>query len=589
MIDTSVPFVLLDDARIGDAAPARLYTAPVEIAAAYDADGVAQVLDRLRRAAREGLHAAGFLAYEAAPAFDSALAIHGGMTSGLPLAWFGLFQGYREIAADKVPALLPDPASGWAGRPEPRIVRADYEAALERVQAYIAAGDIYQANLTFQCDVQMAGAPLALYAGLRQRACAGHGGVVHTGSDWLLSFSPELFFALHDGRLTTRPMKGTAQRDPDPVRDREAIDALRTDPKQRAENLMIVDLLRNDLSRVAVPGSVRVPALFAIETYPTVHQMTSTVTADLAPEKSAVDVLATIFPCGSITGAPKIRATEIIAEIETGPRGIYTGSIGRVDPSGDAAFNVAIRTMHLAQDGDRASIGLGSGIVADSHGGDEWRECLAKGEFVQSVERPFDLIETMRFDPNDGILRLDRHLARMKQSAETFGFAFDRHEARNELQAATFKLRDNAKVRMLLGRSGALAIEIRPLEDAPDEPVSVAVVPLPIDPSDFRLRHKTSDRAFYAAARAPAGTFEVALRDPRGFLTEGSFTHIFVEYDGKLLTPPLSRGLLPGILRAELIESGRAVEADLTPADLLGGFFVGNAVRGLLPATFVPL
>ena len=588
MIDASTPFVLLDDARLDRAAPARLYSGAKEIVAAYRIDEIEGAFHRLRAAGAEGLHAAGFLSYEATPAFDPALAAHEGV-AGPPLLWFGLFEGYREIPTESLQAMLPDPAGAWAGAPAPGMEYPAYEAALARVQAYIAAGDIYQANLTFQAEVAIAGAPLALYAGLRTRARAGYGGVIHTGTDWLLSLSPELFFALHKGRLTTRPMKGTARRDPDPARDREAIEALSADPKQRAENLMIVDLLRNDLSRVAVPGSVRVPALFAIESYPTVHQMTSTVVADLAPGGTAIDVLAAIFPCGSITGAPKIRATEIIAEIETGPRGIYTGAIGRLDPSGDAAFNVAIRTMHLAQNGNRATIGLGSGIVADSRGQDEWQECLAKGEFVQSVEQPFDLIETMLFDPRDGILRLDRHLARMKESAHTFGFTFDRHEARNELQAATFKLRAHAKVRMLLGRSGALAIEIRPLEGAPQEAVSVAVVPLPVDPSDFRLRHKTTDRAFYTAARKRAGTFEVALRDPHGFLTEGSFTHIFVEYDGQLLTPPLSRGLLPGILRAELIESGRAIEADLTPADLLGGFYVGNAVRGLLPATFVTL
>jgi para-aminobenzoate synthetase/4-amino-4-deoxychorismate lyase len=230
-----------------------------------------------------------------------------------------------------------------------------------------------------------------------------------------------------------------------------------------------------------------------------------------------------------------------------------------------------------------AVIGLGSGIVADSIAAAEWRECLAKGAFVESG-RSFDLVETMRFDPDEGVVDLERHIARMRGSAEALDFAFDRHHVRNELQAATFRLRDARKLRLMLSRSGAIAIEARPLPPRPDEPVLVGVAPLPVGPDDFRLRHKTSDRAFYDEARAAAGTFELAFTDADGFLTEGSFTSLFVERDGRLLTPPLSRGLLPGILRERLIEQGRADEADLRPDDLAGGFLIGNAVRGLIRA-----
>jgi para-aminobenzoate synthetase/4-amino-4-deoxychorismate lyase len=439
----------------------------------------------------------------------------------------------------------------------------------------IAGGDIYQANYTFQADVPVAGEPLSIYAALRRRAQASYGAVVWTGGEWLLSLSPELFFSLEGGRLTARPMKGTAPPDADPA-------ALSGDPKQRAENLMIVDLLRNDLSRVALPGSVAVPELFRVEHYPTVQQMVSTVTATLAPERDAVDVLEALFPCGSITGAPKIKAVELIAGAEAEPRGAYTGAIGAVNPAGEAAFNVAIRTLHLRPDEPRASLGLGSGIVADSDPGAEWLECLAKGAFVRS-DRQFDLIETMGFDPMDGLLRLERHLARMKASAEAFGFAFDRHAARNELQAATFRLRERARVRLLASREGHYAIEVRGLA-LPQEPVEVALTPLPVGSGDFRLRHKLTDRGFYDAARAASGCFEVVFTDADGFLTEGSFTSIFVERDGRMLTPPLSRGLLPGVLRGELIDEGRAVEADLRPEDLAQGFLIGNSARGLLRA-----
>jgi para-aminobenzoate synthetase/4-amino-4-deoxychorismate lyase len=307
------------------------------------------------------------------------------------------------------------------------------------------------------------------------------------------------------------------------------------------------------------------------------------VTARLADGLAPSDVLKALFPCGSITGAPKIRAMEIIAGLESRRRTAYTGAIGRIGPDGDAAFNVAIRTLVLRAGESVARLGLGSGIVADSAPADEWRECAAKGDFVQTGRR-FDLIETMRFDPEEGMAELERHLARMKASAETLDFAFDRHHARNELQAATFGLKAPRRLRLLLSRTGAIAIETRPLGPAPAAPVTVAVVPLPVDPADFRLRHKTSDRAFYDEARRAAGTFEVIFHDPEGFLTEGSFTSLFVERGGALLTPPLSRGLLPGVLRAQLLDDGRARETELRLEDLAGTFYIGNAVRGLIAA-----
>jgi len=403
----------------------------------------------------------------------------------------------------------------------------------------------------------------------------------------LLSLSPELFFALDGDRLTCRPMKGTAPRGATPEEDRALAEKLAGDAKQRAENLMIVDLMRNDLSRVAVAGSVAVPALFAVETYPTVLQMTSTVTATLAPERDAVDVIEALFPCGSITGAPKSRAMAVIAEVEGTPRGLYTGSIGRIDANGDAMFNVAIRTLAIEE--GAATLGLGSGIVADSRAPEEWAECAAKGLFVTAGQRRFDLIETMAFDPEAGMPRLERHLARMKASADLFGFSFDRHGARNELQAATFRLRTARRIRLVLAASGALAIEVAPLPEARADPIAVRIVPRPVGPRDFRLRHKTSDRAFYDAARQRVGADEVIFEDDQGYLTEGSFSSLFVERDGALVTPPLSRGLLPGVLRAELIETGLAVEGELTAADLAGGFLIGNALRGLMPAIVAPV
>ena len=580
MIRRDRPFVLLDDARASGAAPARLYGTPVEIIEARDIAAVKPALERLRAARLRGLHAAGFLAYEAASAFEPVV---GELPQAeTPLLWFGLFERFDEIAPDDVASWLPDPAAAWLGTPVPDIDRETYAERFAEVHALIEAGDLYQANLSFRARVPIAGDPLAAYARLRGSARAGYGAVVWTGHDWLLSLSPELFFALDGGRLTTRPMKGTARRGATPEEDRAFAAELRGDAKQRAENLMIVDLLRNDLSRVAEPASVAVPELFAVETYPTIHTMTSTVTATLAPDQDAIDVLAALFPCGSITGAPKIRAIEALAGIEMGSasRGPYTGAIGRFDATGGAMFNVAIRTLVIENGADYALLGAGGGIVADSRMGEEWDEAQAKTAFVGAGARRFDLIETMAFDPIEGVALLERHLARMKASATAFGFAFDRHAARNELQAATFRLREARRIRLLLAPSGAVAIEVAPMPVAPSDPVAVTIAPLPVASDDFRLRHKTSDRAFYDRARRGFETlFEVD-----GQLTEGSFTTLFVERDGVLLTPPLAAGVLPGVLRAELIESGRATEAALTRDDLAGDFFIGNALRGLIPA-----
>lgn len=578
------PFILLDDARPGGA-PARLFRAPVQLVQAHTVAQVVPALAAIRDGLGRGLYAAGYLSYEAAAAFEPRLdapPAHG------PILWFGLFAGFEGIPAGQVADWLPDPAGAWNGPAEPLIDPATYGARIAQVQALITAGDLYQANLTYPARMAVAGDPLALYARLRRASAAGYGAYVDTGSAAILSLSPELFFALDGGRLTTRPMKGTARRDPDPAIDAARAAALAHDPKQRAENLMIVDLMRNDLSRVAVAGSVAVPALFAVETYPTVHQMVSTITATAARGVDAIDVLAALFPCGSITGAPKIRAIEALAAIEGVPRGVYTGAIGRIDPNGDAVFNVAIRTLTLPAGARHATFGVGGGIVADSTIAAEWDETLAKAAFLLRDRPPFDLVETMAFDPLHGIALLERHLARMRASAASFGISFDRHSARNELQAATFRLTGPRKVRLLLSPSGAFAIEITALPPTPSEPVAVAIASLPVSTSDFRLRHKTTSRAFYDDARLATDAFEVVFTDPDGFLTEGSFTAIFVERDGTLVTPPLSRGLLPSVLREQLIAEGRATERDLTPADLGGGFLIGNAVRGLVRAVVAP-
>jgi para-aminobenzoate synthetase/4-amino-4-deoxychorismate lyase len=572
-------WILFDDAREGGASP-RLYARPHATVVAKEIEEVLPALEQVRAAVATGAHAAGYLAYEAGHAFDPKL---GGCTrtSDGPLLCFGLFAGFET---PDLKQLLPPADGSYVGRPHPRISQSDYEAAARQVREHLFAGDFYQANLTFGCDVAVAGDPLALYARLRRSARAGWGGVLIDEGVAIISLSPEQFFTIRSGIIEARPMKGTAARRTDPAADRREADALAHDEKQRAENLMIVDLMRNDLARVSVAGSVEVPELFAVETYPTVHQMVSRITARLRPECDAIDVLRTIFPCGSVTGAPKIAAIEALRRLEPEPRGAYTGSMGWIEPGGDAAFNVLIRTLEWPKGATKARLGLGSGLVVDSVPSDEWAECILKGDFVRRESQDFDLIETMGFDPSEGIVELDRHLDRMRNSATDLDFAFDRHAARNELQAATFGRKQRAMVRLLLSRSGAMAIQVKPYNDPDEMPVTVALRPLPVHPTDFRLRYKTTDRRFLDLARKAEEAWETVFIDPEGQLTEGSRTNVFVERDGKLLTPPLSRGLMPGILRAKLIEEGRAEEVELAPADLEGGFYVGNIVRGLIPA-----
>ena len=371
-INLSEPFVLLDDARAPGAA--HLYRDCQGCVVANDPADVPLALDQLRRARGHGLHAAGFIGYGARAAFEPRLGFDP-LVGNLPCLWFGLFAQRVAISAETLGVMLESAGHATITNFRPLSDFEAYGAAFAKVKALIEAGDIYQANLTFQAAVDVSGAPFAIYRSLRERGRAAWGGVVHTGSRWIVSASPELFFRIDDGQLITRPMKGTAPPDAD-------IRVLRDDPKQRAENLMIVDLLRNDMARVSEPGSVKVTKLFDVERYPTIQQMTSTIESRLLPDRDAIDVLRALFPCGSITGAPKIRAVEITNQLEPDPRDLYTGAIGRLSPNGDAAFNVAIRTLVLDQGGHSARLGIGSAIVADSEVEEEWRECLAKARFA---------------------------------------------------------------------------------------------------------------------------------------------------------------------------------------------------------------
>lgn len=465
---------------------------------------------------------------------------------------------------------------------------ASHAAKVDQIRRWISEGDCYQVNLTFPVDFTAYGHPLALYARLRARQPVRYGAFVLTPEATILSFSPELFFERHGCRVVTRPMKGTAQRGATPEADARNRAALLASSKERAENVMIVDLLRNDLGRLAAPGGVNVEALCAIEAYPTLWQMVSTISADL-PDAPLRDIFRALFPCGSITGAPKIRAMARIAEMESGPRGLYTGALGWVAPGGDCRFNVAIRTLEIHAAG-HARLGIGSGIVIDADPAREYAECLLKASFVTGFDPGFELIETLRLV--EGVYPLMvLHLQRIESSALALGFACDLSAISERLATVARECRDGAhRVRLTLAHDGRLSGQHAKMP-ADEQQWQIVVADEALDGDDYLLRHKTTARSRYDAALArlaamPA-VFDAIFCNTRGEVCEGARSNVYVERDGVLLTPPVSSGLLPGVMRRHLLESGRAVERVLYRGDLLTApaIYLSNALRGLFPVT----
>ena len=566
-----------------------LFTAPRDILVAHDAAGVHSALRRLEEARAAGLHAAGFLAYELGFVFEERLAHLLPPPGPTPLLWLGLYDAPQPLTAAEVDVRLASTASGAARDIAPRMDEAAYGRAFDTVKALIAAGDTYQVNLTFKAGFRLEGDPVALYRDLVAKQPVAYGALINTGTQWILSRSPELFVSSRDGMLTARPMKGTLKRGRTLAEDEAGRAALAGDEKNRAENLMIVDLLRNDLGRIAEIGSVKVTDLFTVETYSTLHTMTSGISARRRPGITTSDVLANLFPCGSITGAPKLRAMEIIHSVEAGPRGVYTGSIGHFAPNGDLTLNVAIRTAVIDNEGN-GEIGIGGGIVADSVAQDEYREALLKMAFFTQPAREVTLIETMLWDRADGYYLLDRHLDRLAGSAAYFALPYDRAAITALLESRPFP-EARMRVRLTLDISGPAVTSV-PLPPNPDV-FRFAIAPERLDSQSLWLMHKTTNRAFYDTPRqrahAEQGVDEVLFLNERGELTEGSITNLFVERGGILLTPPLSSGLLPGTLRAELLATGKAEERVLTLADLetAEAIWLGNSVRGLIRAEWM--
>jgi para-aminobenzoate synthetase / 4-amino-4-deoxychorismate lyase len=543
------------------------------------ADRLEQVLPLLRRvdrAAAGGLHAVGFVAYEAAAAFDPALRTHP-PDPRIPLAWFSLHE-----RRSRVPPVGGGPLEAPPGPWEAEMDAATHGVRVEAIRALLAAGDSYQVNLTFRLRAPFRGSAATLYRAL----CGAQGSAfcahLELGDGTaIVSASPELFFHRRGSAIRLRPMKGTRPRGRWAAEDAALAAELAVSEKDRSENLMIVDLLRNDVGRVAETGSVRVEDAFRVERYETVHQMTSTISARLRPGVGTPELFRSLFPCGSVTGAPKIRTMEIIRDLETSPRGVYCGAIGVVSP-GESVFSVAIRTLLLH--GGEAELGVGGGITWGSDAAEEYRECWTKAAFTRGVHRDFRLLETILRGADGRWSLLGGHLDRLAASAGYFGFVWDRARVEEALSRVAPGTAGTALVvRLTLGRAGDPAVGWKPLAAMPD-PVRIAVADdLPVDSSDRFLYHKTTLRGPYERRLAARpGADDVLLVNERGELTESTIANVVVALEGELRTPPLDAGLLPGVLRAELVRTGTVRERVIRPAELSAaeGIWLVSSVRG---------
>ncbi|AOI91295.1 aminodeoxychorismate synthase component I [Burkholderia pseudomultivorans] len=619
----SASFALLDDCdSTASARSSRLYSGFVRERVCTDPARLDEVDAALAQDLRDGLHAVVVGDYEFGRNLQRA------QPGDAPLR-FLLYARCERLSRDEVDAWLARQDGGGApsiagvAHVSKSVARDAFDAAIDAVHDALRAGDSYQVNYTYRLDFDVFGTPLALYRRLRARQPVRYGALIALPDGaWVVSCSPELFVEKHGDVLRARPMKGTAPRSADPQQDAASAAFLANDPKNRAENVMIVDLLRNDVSRIARTGTVKVPALFSVEPYASVWQMTSTVEAGWRDGTSFAAMLRALFPCGSITGAPKHKTMQLIDAIESTPRGLYTGAIGWLDaPSderaagcGDFCLSVAIRTLTLdaaqaeAEAGApapstasagrrRGTMGVGAGIVLDSVAADEYAECELKARFLTDADPGFQLFETTCATRADGIRYLDRHLARLQRSADAFGFRFDADALRRAIDARCAALDGDGAYRMklALAKDGAVEIVAAPLKPLPAGPVGVLLAPAhgfaPTRADDALLLHKTTRRADYDRAWQAAealGCFDMLFVNERGELTEGGRSNLFVKLDGQWVTPPLACGVLPGVMRGVLLDDPAfgAIERVVTRDDLARAqaLLLTNALRGALDA-----
>jgi para-aminobenzoate synthetase/4-amino-4-deoxychorismate lyase len=569
------------------------FTSPLKTYSANQLEEVVPLLKAADAAAKSGAWVVLMLSYEAAPAFDDALQTHA--PGALVLAWAAVFDKPVTPGTSPTPgtsAIAPEFSAGrfhltaW----EPQVSRFEYSEAVRRIRDLIARGDTYQVNYTFSLRTHFNGDPRAWYDTLCTAQGAEYCAYLDVGRYKVLCISPELFFERSGDSIRTKPMKGTINRGRWAREDQERALLLAESPKDRAENVMIVDLLRNDLGKISVSGSVRVSKLFEVERYETLWQMTSTIESSLRSDVGLADVMAALFPCGSITGAPKIRTMEIIRELEPLPRSIYTGTVGFLRPGGDCVFNVAIRTIVLDSETGAATFGVGGGVTIDSTAEREYDECILKSSFLTAPMPRFRLLESILFESGEFFL-LSRHLERLKASAKYFGFDIQETQVVSELdRKATTCSSGKWKIRLLLSKDGEIETEAIQLNAADRGPLRVAMAAEPIDSLDRFLFHKTTNRAIYNQALAGRPDCDdVILWNERGEVTESSVANLVLPVDGKLFTPPQNSGLLAGTFRDQLLAKGKIRERVIHKEELrqASSFSLINSVQKWMPAVLL--
>jgi para-aminobenzoate synthetase/4-amino-4-deoxychorismate lyase len=618
-------FVFLESTRVTpENHLSYLFLDPVERLACNDGDDPAEFFRRAQEHIDNGFYLAGYIGYEFGYMLEPSLvesfaprSVPDKTRPSLPLVDLGVFskpQVYDHLnrsfeGNDSWPQEnAPEQGETFTiGNMLPNLEREKYLEAIHRIKSYIETGDTYQVNYTLKLLFDFSGSIPEFYSSLRRNQSVSYGGLIKNGATTILTFSPELFFRKKGSQIDVRPMKGTMLRGRTNAEDREFVDFLHNDIKNRSENVMIVDLLRNDLGRLSRMGGVNVQSLFDVETYETLHQMTSSIRGKLNSPISLEKMFKSLFPCGSVTGAPKIRTMEIIRELETEDRGVYTGAIGFISPEGDAVFNVPIRTVVLQ--GNKGEMGIGSGIVWDSDPAGEWEESLLKGRFLARPVPEFKLIETMLWHPESGYWLLDLHLERLAESAGYFFYPFELDKIKAGLDELAEGFRSSApvqsqRVRLTLSKQGGIELtcselsgglfpvinpaEILEVKESRDLPSAVFSSKKTDSRSPY-LFHKTTLRELYDEERDHAvarGFYEVLFVNEKGEVTEGSYTNIFLQKDGKLITPPVSCGLLPGVFRNHLlheypdfVEEAPFTRKEIAQADAL---YVGNSVRGLV-------
>jgi para-aminobenzoate synthetase / 4-amino-4-deoxychorismate lyase len=557
---------------------------PIELISTARSDELPACLRRVSRLCeQDGLYAVGFLSYEAAAGLDHRLRTQ--KSSDLPLLCFGLFREFESMKE-----LPPVPQEGYDDQLawRPSIESADYRQAIAAIKKLIASGDTYQVNYSYRLRSAECHNAYRFFRQIQQAQRGRYGAYLDIGRWALCSASPELFFSLDGDRIISRPMKGTAPRGRSAAEDREAARALAASTKNRAENIMITDMVRNDIGRIAEPSSLSVPEICVLEKYPTLWQLASQVEG--ITQAGLDEIFAALFPAASITGAPKRRTMEIIAELEDSPRGIYTGSIGFIEPGRRAQFNVAIRTAVLDRHSGTVEYGVGGGIVWDSIDQAEFDETSTKALVLSAQPPEFKILETILWQRAAGYYLLDRHLERMETSADYFMFAFDRARLLECLAQHRFETEGDAqRLRVLLDRDGGIEIESRPLQPlCPSGRPRITLAQEPIDPADPFLYHKTTNRTIYEQRRI-AGLDDVLLWNERGELCESTIANLLLEIDGELLTPPVASGLLAGTQRAELLGQGQCREKVLRIEDLdkADEIYLMNSVRGVYEVELV--